>query len=274
VRLVSAPVLPPLTPCAELRDRDAPVSSKKRQSAFRAADVPRKFDDARIEDLAKIGHLPVDANRQRFADSIREAARIYARDAQTPSNNATRDEIEQLHRAAARPKQKDTQVANLVANLSPETLQWLTAREGTPGFERAGFKFPSLEDLHDAARRDEACDIVRRFCSNGGKYIEGRKRPSGKRSIAWLPFLYAPERIGHPPKREAELRFAMHLRLAWLEATGKRPTATVNPGSPDRPLVEMLRECLRLVDAKHADAVELINQLQRRRRQMGINEPP
>jgi hypothetical protein len=255
----------------------APVPSKKRQSAFRAADVPRVFNDARIKDLAKIGHLPVDADRQRFADGVRKAACVYAMGAQKPNNNTMRDEIEQFHRAAARPKQKDTRVANLVAKLSPETLQWLKAREATPGFERVGrvgLKFPSLEDLRDPARRDEFCDIVRRFCSFGGMYIEGRRRPSGKRSIAWTASLYAPERISHPPKREAERRFVMQLRLAWLEATGEPPTATVNPGSSDRPFVNMLRECLRLVDAGHADAVGLINDLNNRRVQMEINEPP
>jgi hypothetical protein len=102
----------------------------------------------------------------------------------------------------------------------------------------------------------------------------GRKRPSGKRSVAWQPSLYAPERISHPPKREAERWFVMHLRLAWLEATRKPPTATVDPGSPDRPLAEMLQGCLELVGAGHADAVGLINDLHKRRLQMGINQPP
>jgi hypothetical protein len=89
-------------------------------------------------------------------------------------------------------------------------------------------------------------------------------RLTGKRSTTWQPKLFAPEPDQHPPKREAERQFVMHLQLAWLEAVGKPPTATVNPSRSDRPFANLVRECLKLVGA-NADAVALINELQRRR---------
>src|SRR5262245_1688589 len=95
-----------------------------------AADVPRVFDDARIADLAK--HLPDGADRQRFAEGTREAARIYAEEARKPSANAVDDEIAGLHQAASRHDHE--QVAVLIDALAPEVRQRLETREATPGF--------------------------------------------------------------------------------------------------------------------------------------------
>jgi hypothetical protein len=209
--------------------------------------------------------LPEIADRQTLAKGIREAARIYAEDALRPSGNDERNEIESLHRAAARGDH--TQVAKLIEALSSETHRKLTAREATPGFENAGLKFPSSQALRDPQQRDEACDVVRRFCSFGGQYIEGRKRPSGKHSTTWSPLLWAPQPISHPSKREAERRFVMHLRTVYLEATGKAAASTVNPSRPG-PFARFVRVCLRLVGAPHADAIALINDLDERRRSL------
>jgi hypothetical protein len=206
------------------------VASKKTKRAITAAEVPRVFDDDCIDRLAEIARLPKGADRQRFADGIREATRIYAEDARKPSINTVHDEIERLHQAAARvvlqlhkPSADDYErVADLIEVLevrSPEVHCKLKAREATPGFERAkpgGLKFPSPEDLRDPDQRHEACDVVRRFCSMG---IGPRRKP----------LLYAPERIARLPRREAELRFIMNLRVVWLEATGEAASATVNP---------------------------------------------
>jgi hypothetical protein len=223
------------------------VASKKTRRAITAAD-----DDACTDRLAR--HLPDGADRQRLAHGVREAARIYAEDARKPGANTVDGEIEQLFQAAMRPDYE--QVARLVKVLSPEVRQRFEARETTPGFQNAGLKFPSAEALRDPARRDAECDVVRRFCIIG----QGSR---GK------PLLYvSPGRITRPPRREAERRFIMNLRLAWLEATGTEPTATVNPGWPDRPFVNFARECLILVGAPYADAVGLINDLHEHWREM------
>jgi hypothetical protein len=225
---------------------------KKTKRAITADDVPCVFDAACIARLADIARLPDRADRQRFADGIREAASTYAEDARKPPANAVDGEIERLYQAASQHEYE--QVALLIDALSPEIRQRFETREATPGFQNAGLKFPSLETLRDPARRERACEVVRRFCSMG---IGSRGRP----------LLYvSSERIKRPPRREAELRFVMNLRVAWLEAAGEVASATVNPARPG-PFARFVRECLKLVlrmDAPHADAVGLINELHER----------
>jgi hypothetical protein len=227
------------------------VASKKTHSTIAAHDVLRVFDDVCIDRLAEIVELPNVADRRRFGESIREAARIYADDARKPNVNAMHNEIERLHEAASRREYE--QVALLIDALPPEVRQRFETREATPGFKNAGLKFPSAKALRDPERCYEACEVVRQFCSVG----EGPRRRT---------LLYARERIARPTKREAERRFVTNLRLAWLEAADTNPTATVNPARSDRPFADFARECLTLVGAPYADAVGLINELNRRRK--------
>jgi hypothetical protein len=238
------------------------VASKKTQRAIAAHDVASVFDDLRIDRLAAMAKLPSARHRRRFASSIREAARVYAEDARKPNVNAVHEEIAKLHQAASR--RECERVALLIEALSPEARERFKTRETNFGFKNAGLEFPSAEVLRDPAQQDEACNTVRRFCSMGGEYIEGRKRRSGKRSNTWAPQLWAPERIGHLPKRAAERRFVMHLRLAWEKATGEPASATANPLRPG-PFARFVAECLKLVGTSHADAVGLINDLDERR---------
>jgi hypothetical protein len=238
------------------------VRIKKRQDPIAATDVPRVFNDVRIEQLAAIGRLPDGADRQRFGESLRQAASIYAQDARSPTVGTIRDDIASLYDAARR-RQYD-RAAMLLEGLSPRARAYLEDRLKRPGLRAARLKLPPANALLNPVRRDQACEMIEHLLRIGGSYIEGRKRSSGERSKTWQPVLFAPIPKEHPPKREAELRFVMNLRLAWLEAVGKPPTATVNPSRPDRPFANLVRECLKLVGA-HADAVGLINELHRRR---------
>src|SRR5262249_1232409 len=128
-------------------------------------------------------------------------------------------------------------------------------------------ELPSPEMLHDRARREEACATVIKLCQYGGGWIESRKRPSGKRSWTWRPYLRAPEPRRHFPKREAERTLVMWLRTAWLDATGEEPPRTADPRRPG-PVARMVKKCLSLVGASHADAVGLLNLLNERLREM------
>jgi hypothetical protein len=306
------------------------VPGKKRQHAITAADALRVFDDACIEELAKIGRLPAGADRHRFADGIREAARIYAQDAHRLDATAVRKEIENLQRAAVRREYE--RVAELLGALSHQALRKLTGRRmqvpvlpapipsrRAPDSETIGkpprhvlrsveeyaeldiveLKLPSAQELLDPARREEACDVVRRFCSIGGLHIKGRMRPTGRRSKTWKSLLCAdlfepgpepllagsayeptyvpvPRPAGRPPKREAERQFVMNLQLAWLEASGKPPPLTANPQRLG-PFARMVRECLKLAGAGYDEAdkhpksadfavADLINEVNKRRR--------
>jgi hypothetical protein len=215
------------------------VGSKKRQTAIAAADVSRVFNDACIQQLATDYRLPDTADRQRFAEGIREAARIYAKDARSPTVGTVRDEIASLSKAATRRWYERT--AMLLANLSPQARDYLGGRLRLVGPRRAGLRLPMVEELRDHGQRDEACEMIERLCTRGGRYVEGRKRPSGNRSRTWQPTLFAPVPDEHPPRRAAELRLVMHLQSVWLEAVGKPPTATVNPSRPDRPFANLVK---------------------------------
>ena len=246
-------------------------------------EIPRIFDDACIEELAQIGKLPASADMKRFAEGIREAAHIYATDVREPNENEVRAEVEKLYLAAER--RLYDQVAILIEKLSARAFRLLkfaeltrtsfpspgprdeSRRRGATSIQWISITLPSPETLRDHAQREEACATVVKLCQYGGHRVESRKRPSDKRSRTWRPYLRAPEPRRHFPKRESERTFVMWLRIAWLDATGEEATRTVDPRRPG-PLARMVKECLKLVGAAHADAVGLINELNQVRRAM------
>jgi hypothetical protein len=248
-------------------------------------EIPRIFDDACIEELAQIGKLPASADMKRFAEAIREAARIYATDVREPNDNEVRAEVEKLYLAAER--RLYNQVAILLEKLSPRAFCLLkhagwtrtnfpspeprdeSRRRRPAAIQWTSTTVPSPETLRDRARREEACATVVKLCQYGGRWVQSRKRPSGKRSWTWHPYLRAPEPQRHFPKRQAELTFVRWLRIAWLEATGEEAPLTADPRRPG-PFARMVQECLRLVGAAHADPVGLVNMLNQVRREMRL----
>jgi hypothetical protein len=229
------------------------VRNPKSQKPISAADIQRIFDDACIDNLAAIGRLPAGANRNRFAQGVREAARIYARDVRTPTDNQLHAEV---YRAAERKRYGE--VTKLLEQLSRRTRQLLNKR---------GVSLPAPEDLRDATQQGEACEIIVGLCRYGGRYGEGRRRPSGKRSRTWRPLLVGPQPRRNFPRRDAERDFVMWLQLAWLEASDAPPSLAANRELNREirgPFARMAAECLTLVGAR-ADAVGLINELNRRR---------
>jgi hypothetical protein len=241
------------------------MATRKTAHPIEADEVSRVFDDASMERLACLSRLPATADRQRFADSVREAARIYAVDARSVTVRDQRTEISALLRAAERGQYE--RVASLIEKVSPATRASLRARAKRPAFAKPGLGLPAPEVLRDPATRTDACAAVARLCRAGGRYIAGRRRPSGRQSVSWEPLLHAPQSLERPPKREAERRFVMHLQLAWTEATGDTPSLAANPNRPG-PFVRMVQECLKLVGAGHSDASGMINKLNRRRKML------
>jgi hypothetical protein len=226
------------------------MAETKSLDPIATAAVQRHVDNA-------IAELPARADRKRFAESVREAADIYAKQTRAPTDNKLRAEIAALYRAAKR--KRLGHVAELFETLSPEARRLLRNRAS-----RLSFKLPASQWPHDTAQQQQACEVVLKLCQRGGKYVEGRQRPSGKRSRAWRPLLVGPKPRRNFPKRDAELNFIMWLQVAWLEATGQWPSRAANAARPG-PFARMVRKCLELVGAGHADAVGLINELNRRR---------
>jgi hypothetical protein len=214
--------------------------------------------------------MPAGADKKVFGEGVREAARIYAREARTPNANSLNDEVAGLHRAAD--QRLYAQVVDLLERLSPHARGMLIQRGS-----QLGIDLPEAEAVFDNDRRDNACAAIVKVCMMGAQYAEGRSRPKGKRSAGfWRPVLYAPDKQRNFTKRTAERNFLMWLRLAWLEATGNTPPAdTARPADAGReigPFARMLKECLCLLGAQDADPVELINELHRRRRLMSPRE--
>jgi hypothetical protein len=236
------------------------VTSTKSQEPIAEADIQDIVDDGCIDELATVGRLPEHADRKRFAEGVRKAAGIYAQAAHVPTDNDLHAEIAALSRTAERKQYEH--VAALLEGLSPKARDLLNSRGARPSL---GVKLPAAETLRDSARRESARETVRRLCQLGGCYVAGRRRPSGKRSRAWRPLLHAPKRVRNFAKRDAELNFIMWLGIAWLEATGELPSRAANAARPG-PFARMVQNCLKLVGAGHANAVGLINELNRRRR--------
>jgi hypothetical protein len=167
-------------------------------------------------------------------------------------------------RAVKRRKGKDAayeEVAKRIERLSDPTRKLLNERSARPA---AALEMPDLEAFRDPMRRDEACENIARLCRIGACWKEGRRRPGGKRSITLVSMLHAPEPQQHPSRRKAQLNFVMWLRVAYVEATGEQPSLTANANRPG-PFARMVQACLDEIRAG-ANAVELLNELQRRRK--------
>jgi hypothetical protein len=272
----------------------------KHRSVIALEDAPSVFNDACIRKLAMIAKLPPEADMNAFGAGIKEAARNFAKDARVPTANELQAEIAKLHKAADR--QLYGQVADLLESLSPRARVMLSERADRTARDDASassyprvtavgrhgevltraprpplrLQLPIPSDLRDEALRKDACDAVARLCRIGGQFVEGRRRPSGKRSRpVSRPFLYAPAPRRNFPRRDAERNFVMLLSIAWREATGEAPSRTARHADKSRelgPFARFVCECLRLVGARYADAVELMNELHRRCNKMERRE--
>jgi len=238
----------------------------KSRSIITAEEVPVIFDDARVRDLAKTAKLPPSANMAAFAAGVRDAAWIFARDARIPTCNDLHAEIAELLKAAG--ARDYDHAAALLENLSHSARGLLKDRGARPSI---AIELPTPDAMRDPGRRERGCDAIARLCQVGGEYVDGRRRPSGKRSRpAWHALLHAPEAQRNFPKRKVERQFVIWLSVAWLDATGQEPSRTARHRDDGNlgPFASFVRECLRLVGAQDADAVGLINDLHKRRRDM------
>jgi hypothetical protein len=251
-------------------------SKKQARAIIREEEVPDVFDAARIEELAKIAKLPATTDLARLGEKIREAARIFVRDARIPNVNQLNDEIAALCKVVdpypnpldARPMDWEG-MAVALEKLSPEARKMLGRRGAR---RRVPFELPPPGALRDPTQRDDARWVIVTLVSQGAILVEGRSRGAGKRSgPISRPLLYAPPKKPNPPRRVAERAFVMWLSLAYCEVTDAPPSRTARHSDEGRelgPFARLAHECLRLVGAAGADVVELINYLHRHRQRM------
>ena len=220
----------------------------------RPIDVEQVFSEDRVRQLAETAKISSIADLAILQREVQEAARIYLRDGQEPDSNDLYRELVSLHKAADH-ERHDT-VADILRTISPQTRHMLE--------ERAAIQKCSLADLLALPDKKKACEQIASLCRDGGTLIEGRRRPSGRRSRTLKIDLHARIPSRHFEKRKAELNFVTWLEFAWREATNQPPSATASHEKPG-PYARFVGECLKLVGATHADAIALINEHTRRR---------
>jgi hypothetical protein len=229
--------------------------------------VPEVFDERCVNARAKTAGLPKNANLEVFGNEIRRAVCQYLAEVQATNANGIRREIEKLYKAARR--QRYEIAAQLIGGLSPAARQFLAAANPT-------IQIPAAESFLNGETREEACLQAEQLTSFGGQWVEGRLRSTGRRSKKWQPFLFAPPASAQFAKREAERDFVVNIRLAYREAcddTEPPPAATTRLVRKEENVFmvsggfgRMIADCLRLVGAPHAHAVNVMNELHRRRR--------
>lgn len=249
-----------------MRTQQERKSKTRRARILGTQDVDVVFDDSCIERLAKIAKLPAEADLKAFGGAVREAARIYIRDVHLPTANELHAEIASLYKAAD--GREFEEAARLQQHLSPSARDLLTDRGAV------NLELPEADALLDIGRREAACEAIAALCRVGVVDVEGRRRPSGRRSRTRETLLYAPDPRRNFPKRAAERDFVMWLRIAYRQATGKEPPRTARHSDDTHalgPFVRLVNECLRLLGAETegckdgvVDAVELINSLANR----------
>jgi len=241
--------------------------------AIAVDEVALKFTDRRLKKLAHDAKLPAIGDFGRFARSVRGDVTAYVQASRVPSSNDLHREIKALYRAANRKEYE--LVAVLLERLPAAARDWLDERGRRAGWQSIygspGVNLPTANDLREPAHRIQACTLVRQLCTDGGGMIEGRLRPTGKRSRTYRPLLCAPKPTRHFAKREAEFNLVISLQISFLEATGRMPPLTARHGFLG-PFARMTQKVLNLAGAR-ADAVGLINELSKRRREQERRAP-
>jgi hypothetical protein len=108
-------------------------------------------------------------------------------------------------------------------------------------------------------------DRLMALLRHGGRMVPGRRRPGGKRSRpTFVPALWAPRVARGRPRNEAGRELVVWLGIAYFEATGRYPPRSACHSKPG-PFVRFVRGCLDRLDARHVDAVEVVNRVGRLR---------
>jgi hypothetical protein len=216
--------------------------AKKRHIAT-SEELPSLFDDKFVREQ----RLSLRTDIPALVNAILETAGRYLAEMAVPDERVMRAEIFGLYSAADRRRYRET--ARRVSGLSSQTRAFLNKRGAR---RRVGLVIPDADAFDDPARRDEACETVARLLRVGMK--------GGK------PILHAPKPQPRPSRRKAELNLVMWLEEAYYRATGK-PTITANPGlKPPGPFTRLAQAVLDRVAGPGVSAVDMINELQRRRK--------
>lgn len=233
----------------------------KRGSVINISEIEAVFSDQHIGEIARTLKIPENAVG-RFGEDIRWAVRNYISEVTQPSPNEQNKEIQKLCKAAL--WEDFSAVALALEGLSAISKEALISRGRR---EAVCISLPEVDDLRNPLTQTEASIRIRRLCSFGCEYREGRKRPTGRSSKSWKPFLYAPKIKARPKTREAERTLAMWFCVAYTECTGKCPPKSYyyyEPGPVGRALALIFQKA-------HipASPIDTLNQLMKQAGRLG-----
>jgi hypothetical protein len=239
------------------------------------SDVDQRFSYLVVNELAKGLGLATSADLTRFAQSVRNDARLFIQAKARPNNPQLRAVIKRLYvlnNRALRGDREAQQLARAVASMHSDVRHWLV--RCNPDSR----EIPTAAEITDVQTRGNAVDRLRLVLGYGCNIKrDGRKRPSGKRSRSVEPLLRIPgiernPKTGHKnneplaefekegrPRAVAEREFIRHLSLTYLEMTGYGAPYCVN--SEDRvPFSNFVHRCFELVGAPQGHVTRLINE--------------
>jgi hypothetical protein len=214
-----------------------------------------------------------ETDRQRFADSIRTAVRCYLAESARTNWPAIAEHIRKLYRLLVKAEGGNAkavaQFAKQVEATDAATRTWL---------ERCFYReltFPSEGEIANKETRFDAMRRLESMLCYGWDWVEGRKRPSGRRSRSRQLWLRVPQNIG--PGRPLDLaarELVQQLALTYLEATGKRPPPRVHPyNATKQPFFQFVVNCFELLGLESGNVADLINEREQRRRKMEERGP-
>jgi hypothetical protein len=279
-------------------------AASQNRSLIALTDIDQVFNNSVIKELADILKIQEGAY-SRLAHNIRNDARLFLVAKGRLNNPLLRTEIERLYtlnNRALRGEREAKQLARAVDGMHVDVRHWLVRCNPD------GRNISTAAEILSPVTRASAIQRLRLILSYGGDFIEGRKRPTGKRSREFVVSLRTPEKTepvnkeekGHPaqeekqdpaqteatakkksrkrswkgrPRGEAERNFVQNLALTYLELTGKETPDTVRLDICG-PFWTFVHRCFELVGASTGNITRLINERGEARSRAATNPIP
>ena len=215
------------------------------------------FNERVIAEMAKGIKAPPDAIA-RFRDNVRAGMRAYFAELARTDWEVIGKQIGELYRLVDRADRGTeaaaARLADCIGSVDQATRNWL---------ERCAHRelsFPSSDEIRDDRTRKQAIRRLRRTLGYGLNVVQGRKRPSGKRSRTVQPLLHVPKSSRGRPRDLAARELVQQLAPAYVEATDRSPPHRVNSRSQG-PFFRLVRRCFELARISTGGVVELINEV-------------
>jgi hypothetical protein len=216
-----------------------------------------------IKRLAEEGLLRPGTDLPDLIRSTQNAVELYFHDVALGTSKERHDEIHELYKAAIEKRYGD--VVDQITSLSLYgrlQVEQSARRRGVDLSILLGPTPPTTE-AEDVSRRNIACDTIASLVGIGGQMVDGRMRPSGRRSRSYSPLLLAPQSSKHPPKREWEEILVERMQIAWRRAVKDDLPRTVarHHKHPFVIFVEQIVQatCLKETGARHMSVVDMFN---------------